>query len=61
MSGWSVGLGLTVVCRMKGVAGELEGPVVPETGEDRDLQQGGEEREQKTVGHAEVLTGTLTD
>lgn len=44
---WLVGVGLTVVCGMKGGPGELEGPVVPETGEDGDLQR--EEREHKTV------------
>lgn len=47
MSGWLVGVGLTVVYGMKAGLGELEGPVVPETGEDGDLQR--EEREHKTV------------
>lgn len=56
---WLVGLGLTVVCRLKGGAGGLEGPVVPETGEDGDLQR--EEREHKTVGDATVWTATQTD
>lgn len=55
---WLVGLGLTVVCGLKGGGGwGLEGPVVPETGEDGDLQRG--EREHKTV--TITLTGTQTD
>lgn len=56
LSGWLVWV-VTVVCRMNGSLAELEGPVVPETGEDRDLQRG--EREQQD-GVATALTGSQT-
>lgn len=51
---WAV----TVVCRIEGGRAQLEGPVVPEAGEDGNLQR--EEREQQD-SDATVLTGTQTD